>query len=355
MITVVLVIAALGVGIAIGVRRERAKPSVEPPVAPTVDEQPVIPEVREALDSLSVGVVVASPTGDIVFRNGMARGLTGAVHSDVLVEEAIDVHLRGALDGQTRRQLLDLFGPPRKVVAVSATPLAAGGAVAMVEDITERHLLDAVRTDFVSNISHELKTPVGALAVLAEALSAEDDIEVIHRLSGKMVDEALRVGRTIDDLLELSRAGRTALAPVLYPRRRPDSVGTVVVVRDTSGSVDSTLVAKFNAHVRDMVADINCEVVLLDADAAVQAEYRIAAGDEVPDRAEGGGGTDFGPAFARVRELIADGERIAGVVYLTDLCGTFPSWDEVGESPVLWIATTDLTAPLGRTVRIDER
>ncbi|MFN5604819.1 MAG: sensor histidine kinase, partial [Actinomycetes bacterium] len=75
----------------------------------------------------------------------------------------------------------------------------------MVEDITERSLVDAVRTDFVANISHELKTPVGALAVLAEALSAEDDLDVIHRLSGKMVDEALRVGRTIDDLLELSR------------------------------------------------------------------------------------------------------------------------------------------------------
>jgi two-component system sensor histidine kinase SenX3 len=75
----------------------------------------------------------------------------------------------------------------------------------MIEDITERYLVDAVRTDFVANISHELKTPVGALAVLAEALSQEDDLDIIHRLSEKMVDEAIRVGRTIDDLLELSR------------------------------------------------------------------------------------------------------------------------------------------------------
>ena len=75
----------------------------------------------------------------------------------------------------------------------------------MIEDITERYLVDAVRTDFVANISHELKTPVGALAVLAEALSQEDDLDIIHRLSDKMADEAIRVGRTIDDLLELSR------------------------------------------------------------------------------------------------------------------------------------------------------
>ncbi|MFM8562851.1 MAG: sensor histidine kinase [Acidimicrobiia bacterium] len=205
MTTLLAIVLSLLAGVLIGVRRERSRQQpILLPIEP-VEETPVIPEVREALDSLTVGVVVASPEGEIVFRNGVARGLTGAVHSDVLVEEAIEVHLLGALDGQTRRQVLDLFGPPRKVVAVSATPLAAGGAVAMVEDITERSILDAVRTDFVANISHELKTPVGALAVLAEALSSEDDIEVIHRLSGKMVDEALRVGRTIDDLLELSR------------------------------------------------------------------------------------------------------------------------------------------------------
>lgn len=211
MITLVLVIVAIAVGFVVGLRRGRSEaPPVSSPARVAVnesgeDDDDVTLQVRAALDSLTVGVVVAAANGAVVFRNVLARGLTGAVHADVLVDEAVDVHLRGALDGASRRQVLDLFGPPRKVVAVSATPLSTGGAVAMVEDITERSLVDAVRTDFVANISHELKTPVGALAVLAEALSAEDDLDVIHRLSGKMVDEALRVGRTIDDLLELSR------------------------------------------------------------------------------------------------------------------------------------------------------
>lgn len=211
MITLVLVIVAIAVGFVVGLRRGRSEASpITSPARVAVnesgeDDDDVTLQVRAALDSLTVGVVVAAANGAVVFRNVLARGLTGAVHADVLVDEAVDVHLRGALDGASRRQVLDLFGPPRKVVAVSATPLSTGGAVAMVEDITERSLVDAVRTDFVANISHELKTPVGALAVLAEALSAEDDLDVIHRLSGKMVDEALRVGRTIDDLLELSR------------------------------------------------------------------------------------------------------------------------------------------------------
>jgi two-component system sensor histidine kinase SenX3 len=149
--------------------------------------------------------VVVGTDGKVIFRNKLAESVTGVIHSDVLVEEVVEQHLSVALSGETKRQVLDLFGPPRKVFAVSATPLAIGGAVAMTEDITERYLVDAVRTDFVANISHELKTPVGALAVLAEALSQEDDLEIIHRLSEKMVDEAIRVGRTIDDLLELSR------------------------------------------------------------------------------------------------------------------------------------------------------
>ena len=101
--------------------------------------------------------------------------------------------------------MLELYGPPRIAVVINATPLQGGGAVATIEDVSERRRVDAVRTDFVANISHELKTPVGALAVLAEALADEDDLGVVHRVAERMVDEAHRLSRTIDDLLELSR------------------------------------------------------------------------------------------------------------------------------------------------------
>jgi two-component system sensor histidine kinase SenX3 len=74
-----------------------------------------------------------------------------------------------------------------------------------VEDITERWRIDQVRTDFVANVSHELKTPVGAISVLAETLEGETEDELILRLTGRMVLETQRMSRTIDDLLELSR------------------------------------------------------------------------------------------------------------------------------------------------------
>jgi two-component system sensor histidine kinase SenX3 len=86
-----------------------------------------------------------------------------------------------------------------------------------IEDITEQARLDQVRTDFVANVSHELKTPVGAISVLAETLEGETQDELVLRLSGRMVSECERMARTIDDLLELSRiemGGEMLVAPV---------------------------------------------------------------------------------------------------------------------------------------------
>ncbi len=158
---------------------------------------------QSALDALPIGVQLVDSDGQVLSRNDSTR--VGRGHSDVLVQEAIDRQVRQALAGKASVASLELFGPPKRVIQVKATPHAAGGALVIVEDISERARLDAVRTDFVANISHELKTPVGALAVLAEAVSEEDDLEVVHRLASKMVDEAHRAATSIDDLLELSR------------------------------------------------------------------------------------------------------------------------------------------------------
>ncbi|MFZ9852581.1 MAG: sensor histidine kinase [Ilumatobacteraceae bacterium] len=206
--TVLFLVVTVVVGVVVGivVERRRRQASTRTEAAETLtpsDSGDVL--LEQAIDALGIGVVVVSADGEIVFENAIAGGPTGALHSDVLVEEAIEIHVRAALEGQTRRQTIELFGPPRRVVSVSAVPLADGGAVAIIEDVTERSRLDAVRTDFVANISHELKTPVGALSVLAEALADEDQPEVVQRLADKMVNEAMRAGRTIDDLLELSR------------------------------------------------------------------------------------------------------------------------------------------------------
>ncbi|MGQ0830981.1 MAG: sensor histidine kinase [Microthrixaceae bacterium] len=164
-----------------------------------------------ALGAIPQGVVVFDAQQQIVFRNRSAAGYLAVRHSEALVEEAITDLARNVIEGAAAAptRTVDLFGPPRRTVVVQGLPLDhAGeevGALVVIEDITERRRLEAIRRDFVANISHELKTPVGALGLLAETFVAEDDPAVARRLAERMLHESFRVARTIDDLLELSR------------------------------------------------------------------------------------------------------------------------------------------------------
>jgi two-component system sensor histidine kinase SenX3 len=195
-----------------GLLQRRREPADNTAAADLADARAEIERLRvestraqAALDGLAVGVVLVDAQGTIVNRNAVARALVGAGHAGVLVAEAIERQLEQARQGRPGRVDVQLFGPPKRVIQVQATLLSDGGVLVTVEDISERARLDAVRTDFVANISHELKTPVGAIALLAETLVDEDDPEVVSRLANKMVDEAHRAATSIDDLLELSR------------------------------------------------------------------------------------------------------------------------------------------------------
>jgi two-component system sensor histidine kinase SenX3 len=161
-----------------------------------------VERLRAGLDAVPAGIVLADENGKQLLRNQFA---VVGTHVDLLVEEAVEPLLAAAVAGQAGEQRLTLFGPPQRVLLIRGIPLANGGALAVIDDLSDRARLDAIRTDFVSNISHELKTPVGALAILAEALADNDDIGVNRRLALKMVEEAHRASGTIDDLLELSR------------------------------------------------------------------------------------------------------------------------------------------------------
>ncbi len=95
--------------------------------------------------------------------------------------------------------------------------------IAIIEDVSERRRLEEIRRDFVANVSHELKTPMGALGLLAETLVVEPDPEVAQRLAGRIHTEAFRVSRIIDDLLDLSRIESEEAPP-----REPVAVNLVM-------------------------------------------------------------------------------------------------------------------------------
>ena len=193
---------ALGVVLCGLVSRIRGRTDGPVQAADSVEDEPDT-RVEELVDQLRTAIVQVDSFGRTTLRNSAAERLRTS-HSGYLIEEAIERHLASALKGSPSEETLEFFGPPKQVVVVHTVSLPGGGAVAFADDISERHRLDAMRTDFVANISHELKTPVGAMAVLADALTGEDDSEMVQRLVGRMVFEAERAARTIDDLLQLT-------------------------------------------------------------------------------------------------------------------------------------------------------
>jgi two-component system, OmpR family, sensor histidine kinase SenX3 len=161
-----------------------------------------------AVDALADGLIVVDAAGNEVMRNEAAERFRDARHGDALAEHAIGGLLESALHGVTGEEELSLFGPPREVLVVRAAPVIVGGSVvgatAFVRDITEARRVESVRRDFVANVSHELKTPIGALGVLAETIGNSDDLSVVQPLAAQLVREADRLARIVDDLLDLS-------------------------------------------------------------------------------------------------------------------------------------------------------
>ena len=165
--------------------------------------------LSNALAAVPHGVVICDVEGSVLYRNTTAAAFVSARHADALAENTVAEVLEAARQGQVVTRALDLFGPPRRRLNISGSQIEAGGrtigAVAVIEDVSDRLRLEDVRRDFVANVSHELKTPVGALGLLAETLVGEDDAAVTQRLAARMQHEAYRVAGIIDDLLDLSR------------------------------------------------------------------------------------------------------------------------------------------------------
>ena len=162
-----------------------------------------------ALDEATDAIVVVDRIGREIVRNAPARRFDGARHGSVLAQDAVDELLHTALDGVTSQRELQLYGPPRQVLQLRAFPLRRDGevvgAVAFTRDVSEARRVESVRRDFVANVSHELKTPIGALGLLAETMAGTDDAHVVQQLADRVVREADRLSRIVDDLLDLSQ------------------------------------------------------------------------------------------------------------------------------------------------------
>ena len=172
---------------------------------------PSLPEgVDEVIDALESAGVVLDPSNNVLKAStgALAFGLVwnqALVHPELV--ELVD-RVRRTGDPISREMHLSRgpFGEAQIYLLVRVARLGTRFMLLLADDRTESYRLEEVRRDFVANISHELKTPIGAIGLLAEAMeSAADEPEEIKRFSKRLVIEADRLSRLTHEIIELSR------------------------------------------------------------------------------------------------------------------------------------------------------
>lgn len=188
---------------------ERAVPAEPEPELP--------PGVGDVLAVLRSSGIVVDEAGLVVTTSPAALTFGLVRHGRLVHPELAEIVDQVRRDGTIREHHLDLArrGGLELTAHVQArvAPLGARHVLLLVEDQSQARRVEEVRRDFVANVSHELKTPVGGIAILAEALvDAKDDPETVHRFAQRMQTEAKRLSALIQEIVELSRLqGASAL------------------------------------------------------------------------------------------------------------------------------------------------
>jgi two-component system, OmpR family, phosphate regulon sensor histidine kinase PhoR len=178
-------------------------------------------ETAALVESMVEGVIAADGRGRIVTANPAARRMLGYRLDDHLPDlpelfrtkaarEVVDAALQGQAVQDRELDLDD------RVLLMNARPLPSGGAVLVIHDLTQVRRLEAMRRDFVANVSHELKTPLTSISGYAETLLADaPDPETTRRFLATIVANTGRMQRLVDNLLDLARleAGHWQLEP----------------------------------------------------------------------------------------------------------------------------------------------
>lgn len=205
----------------------------------------------EVLEALGAAAVVVN---DI---NLMVQATTKAQDFGLLQDRAlVEVELLNLVDwarksksSNTVESQINIGGRASKVwVQATAAPLGNGFVILTLEDRTEARRLDETRRDFVANISHELKTPIGAIALLAETLQgATDDPEAVKKFAASLQREANRLGHIVQEIIELSR---------LQSAAQVTNSALVNLNEVISDAIDRTQIAAEVKHMK-VLADAN--------------------------------------------------------------------------------------------------
>ena len=186
------------------------------PETPGQEAKPLPPGIASVLSVLSSSAVVLDAEDRVLQASDAARSF-GLVEGDQLMaSELLALARQVRRDGEIREGEFEVtpgggVGGRVTSFAVRVAPLSGdvgseGLVLLLAEDQSESRRVEEVRRDFVANVSHELKTPVGALALLAETVEdAADDPDAVRRFAGRMRQEAARLTNLVQDIITLSR------------------------------------------------------------------------------------------------------------------------------------------------------
>jgi two-component system sensor histidine kinase SenX3 len=180
--------------------------------ASDIEDRLDIPELLiRALDSLESESLLVLP-GEVIVHQSEGLANFGIVRDGRITSEDLIALIRVVRRSNgVHRGFIEIargpIGEGKRELKVSASPLSEDGLIlVLISDESEAKRIDAVRRDFVANVSHELKTPIGALGLLSEAiLGAKNQPEEVVRFATKMQNEAKRLTDLVQEIIDLSR------------------------------------------------------------------------------------------------------------------------------------------------------
>ncbi len=269
--TAVWIVLAVAFGLLLGWFAFRRRPPAtlaEETVKPT-DDGIAQSEIERVLEALPEASVVVDASGSPVRMGNQPLAMTLVQNGRIAIPEISSMIADVRRDGEIREHDVTVRRPPLGkgliTLRLRVAPLGPDRVLVLAEDLSEAQRVDAVRRDFVANVSHELKTPIGALSLLAEAvLSSADEPEAVRHFAGRMEAEAGRLSDLVGDLIDLSRLqGTDPLKEAL-----PISVDDVV-----AEAVDAVRQLASNSQIEVVVGGTG-ELMVLGMDAQLVTALR---------------------------------------------------------------------------------
>ncbi|MCZ4498996.1 MAG: ATP-binding region, ATPase domain protein [Marmoricola sp.] len=196
--------AALGAGVVLAWRISESQ------TRPAVTASSPLPSgVAAVLSVLRSSALVVDSSDEVLKASAPAIAMGLVRERRIAVRELEELVQQVRRDGQIRETEVVMHrapGVPPRYVTARVAPLSSQLVLALVEDRTRERRVESIRRDFVANVSHELKTPVGAIRLLSDAvIDAADDPEAVQRFAGRMHIESERLARLVQQIIELSR------------------------------------------------------------------------------------------------------------------------------------------------------